>query len=106
MRMDPEKVSKLTDSCQPEGVLAFLSFANFYRKFITNFSAITTPLHALTSSKSQVSCSPQAKATFQKLKQSFTTAPVLTLPDPSLQFVVEVSAFDLGIGAILSQRSV
>ncbi|KAI5086479.1 hypothetical protein C0J45_23991, partial [Silurus meridionalis] len=34
----------------------------------------------------------------------FTSAPVLTLPDPSRQFVVEVDASDKGVGAILSQR--
>ncbi|KAF7689976.1 hypothetical protein C0J45_23673, partial [Silurus meridionalis] len=41
---------------------------------------------------------------FTKLKSLFTSAPVLALPDPTRQFVVEVDASDLGVGAILSQR--
>ena len=39
------------------------------------------------------------------MTETFTTAPVLTVPDPSLQFMVEVDASDVGVGAILSQRS-
>lgn len=41
----------------------------------------------------------------QLLKDSFTTAPELTLPDPERQIVVEVDASDLEAGAILSQFS-
>ncbi len=109
VRMDPDKVSAVTSwptpSCRKE-VQRFLGFANFYRKFIRNFSSVAAPLHALTSPQSHFDWTPQAEKAFQRLKQSFSTAPVLTLPDPSLQFVVEVDASDLGIGAVLSQRSV
>lgn len=42
---------------------------------------------------------------FRKLRESFTLAPILMLPDTSHQFVVEVDASDLGVGAVLSQRS-
>ena len=49
--------------------------------------------------------SPEADAAFRILKHRFTSAPILTLPDPQLQFVVEVDASNEGVGAILSQRS-
>lgn len=39
------------------------------------------------------------------LKERFTTAPILVLPDVSRQFVAEVDASDLGVGAVLSQRA-
>ncbi len=83
----------------------FLGFANFYRKFIHNFSQVAAPLHALTSSKVKFLWSPQAEYAFQRLKSSFVSAPVLTLPNTKRQFVVEVDASDLGAGAVLSQRS-
>ncbi len=38
-------------------------------------------------------------------KSMLSNAPVLIHPNPELQFVVEFDASDLGVGAILSQRS-
>lgn len=86
----------------------FLGFANFYQKFIRNFSFIAARVHALTSSKSNFTWNPQAKKAIQHLKKCLISgiAAVLVLLDPSLQFVMEVDVSDLGIGAALSQRSV
>ncbi len=50
--------------------------------------------------------SPQAQQVFRRLKASFMSAPVLILQDPQRQFIVEVNALDLGIRAVLFQRSV
>lgn len=50
-------------------------------------------------------CTPEATVAFDKLKDCFTEAPILTQPDPRLQFIVEVDASDLGAGAVLSQHS-
>lgn len=45
----------------------------------------------------------EADQAFTHLKERFTLAPVLTHPDPALQFVVAAS--DTWVGAVLSQRS-
>ena len=108
MQMDPAKVSAVAQWPTPDSrkkVQQFLGFANFYRRFIRNFSAIAAPLHALTSPLTPFLWSPQAEEAFQQLKARFTTAPILTVPDPSRQFVVEVDASNNGVGAVLSQRS-
>uniref|UniRef100_A0A1A8HXK5 Gypsy retrotransposon integrase-like protein 1 n=1 Tax=Nothobranchius kuhntae TaxID=321403 RepID=A0A1A8HXK5_NOTKU len=47
----------------------------------------------------------EAEVAFRTLKKKFTEAPVLTRPDPSQQFTVEVDASDTGVGAVLSQVS-
>ena len=108
VKMDPAKVSAVAEWPAPDNrkrLQRFLGFANFYRRFIRNYSRIAAPLTALTSTSTPFSWTPEAEAAFQKLKGFFVSAPVLIQPDPELQFVVEVDASDTGVGAVLSQRS-
>ena len=108
VQMDPAKVSAVAEWPTPDSrkkVQQFLGFANFYRRFVRGFSAIAAPLHVLTSTQVPFRWSPEADKAFQELKHRFTTAPILTLPDPRRQFVVEVNASNEGVGAVLSQRS-
>ena len=51
LQMDPTKVKAVTDWAAPRNVTElqrFIGFANFYRRFINNFSRIAKPLHNLT----------------------------------------------------------
>uniref|UniRef100_A0A672YRD9 Gypsy retrotransposon integrase-like protein 1 n=1 Tax=Sphaeramia orbicularis TaxID=375764 RepID=A0A672YRD9_9TELE len=108
VQMDPDKISAVRDWPTPASrkeVQRFLGFANFYRKFIRGFSNVAAPLHALTSPKTTFRWSPEAEEAFIRLKRAFTSAPILSVPDPALQFVVEVDASDVGVGAVISQRS-
>ncbi len=88
IRMDPAKVEAVADWPITENrraVQRFLGFANFYRRFIRNFSQVALPL--------------------TDLSFRFSSAPILTTPDPSCQFIVEVDASEVGVGGVLSQRS-
>lgn len=76
----------------------FLGFANFYRRFVQDYSKIASPLTKLTSVN--VSFNWSSEADTKK-----TTTPVFIQPDPSKQFVVEVDASAMGVGAVLSQCS-
>ncbi len=106
--MDPDKVRAVIDWPVPDSRVAlqrFLGFANFYRRFIRNFSKVAAPLTFLTSSKTRFAWFEAAQGAFDQLKGLFTSAPILITPDPEKQFIVEVDASDVGVGAILSQRS-
>ena len=108
VRADPRKVSAVADWERPTDrtqLRRFLGFSNFYRKFIKNFSLIAAPLNALTSTAVPFLWTSEADDAFQHLKDLFTSAPVLAMPDTSRQFILEVDASEVGIGAILSQRS-
>ncbi len=98
--MDPDKVQAVVNWPTPDSRKAlqrFLGFANFYRRFIRNYSQLAAPLTALTSTKTMFRWSSSAEAAFSKLKSCFVSAPILVAPDPSRQFVVEVDASEVGL---------
>ncbi|KAK3516193.1 hypothetical protein QTP70_005692 [Hemibagrus guttatus] len=87
------------------GLQRFLGFANFYRRFIRNYSSVAAPLTSLLRGKpKRLNWTDQARVAFQQLKNSFTTAPILCHPDPDRPFVVEVDASSSGLRAVLSQQ--
>ena len=56
--MDPPKVFAVLDWPTPKTVKevqSYLGFANFYRKFINNYSDLTTPLTTLTRTRGNTS---------------------------------------------------
>ena len=109
IQMDPAKVSAVTSWPIPgdrKKLQQFLGFANFYRKFIRNYSTVASPLTALTSPKQPFIWTSAANEAFDTLKSRFSSAPILQMPDPDRQFIVEVDASDIGVGAVLSQRAV
>ena len=73
--------------------------------FIRNYSTIAAPLSRLTSTKVRFAWDQEAEGAFNKLKERFTSAPILIHLDPERQFIVEVDASNTGVEAILSQRS-
>lgn len=106
--MDPAKVRAVIEWPVPDSrttLQHFLGFANVYWRFISNFSLIAAPLTALTTSRRRFVWTEAAQLAFDKLKELFTRAPILVTPDPGRQFIVEVDASDVAVGAVLSQRS-
>ena len=107
LRADPEKVRAVSEWPVPttrKQLQRFLGFANFYRRFIRDYSRVAAPLTQLTSTRVPFGWSQAAQSAFLRLKK-FSSAPVLCHPDPAIQFVVEVDASNSGVGAVLSQRS-
>ncbi len=107
--MDKGKVEAITSWPRPTTIKElqrFLGFSNFYRRFIANYSSITSPLTDLLKGGVNKSLSWDLSATkaFNHLKEAFTTAPLLVHPNPELPFIVEVDASTTGVGAVLSQQ--
>ncbi|XP_078518423.1 LOW QUALITY PROTEIN: retrotransposon-like protein 1 [Lissotriton helveticus] len=106
--MDESKLKAIRDWPAPSTVKeiqSFLGFANFYRRFIQNFSEKVSPITRLLRKKEKFVWGSEAEGAFQFLKESFISAPILQHPDPLEPFFVEADASNLAIGGVLSQRN-
>ena len=106
LRMDPQKVKAIVDWSTPTNlkeVQGFIGFANFYRRFIRDFSRLVKPLVQLTRKDSPFVWSESCVQAFETLKQQVVKAPVLKHFDPKRQSILETDASDLVTGGILSQ---
>ncbi len=67
-------------------VRQFLGLAGYYRRFVPNYSDLTSPL------------------TFTRVKATLCGGPLLHAPDFSLPFLLQTDASSRGLGAVLSQE--
>ena len=103
--MDEAKIKTIQDWPEPrkvKDIQSFLGFANFYRRFIYNYSAITIPLTRLMRKSIPWNFSDECRSAFSDLKKAFTSAPVLSHWVPDRQLIVETDASDYALAAILS----
>ena len=75
--------------------------ANFYRRFVKGFAAIAKPLTDLTKKDCNFTWGAEEEATFQKLKEALTSAPILQVFNKDKLHEVWVDASDYAVGATL-----
>ncbi|XP_049932536.1 uncharacterized protein LOC126409875 [Nymphaea colorata] len=105
--VDPAKVEAVQQWNAPTNVSeirSFLGLAGYYRKFIKDFSKIATPLTKLLRKGVKFTWTEDCQKSFQMLKDSLTSAPILTLPNGRKGFVVYTDASGTGYGAVLMQK--
>ena len=105
--MDPVKVKAVTEWPAPKNLRelrGFLGFANFYRRFIRDFSKHARPLNDLTKKDVSWTWGLAQQHAFAALKDAFTREPVLVSWDPARPTRVEVDASGFATGGVLLQR--
>ncbi|KAK3508084.1 hypothetical protein QTP70_013058 [Hemibagrus guttatus] len=110
VEMDLVKVRAVTEWPAPTTVWElqrFLGFANFYRRFIRNYSSVAGPLTSLLRGKpKKLSWTDQARTAFLQLKNCFTTAPILRHPDPELpKLTVAEANYNVGNRELLAIKA-
>ena len=104
LRIDTYKVEAIVNWTAPKTVTevrSFLGIAQYWRKFIANFSAIAAPMHAVTSVKCAFQWGSKQKKYFESLKEKISSAPVLALLDLRQPFEIQTNASDYAMGAVL-----
>ena len=107
LKIDPSKVEVIVNWPKPNNVTdvrSFLGETQYWRKFITNFSFIASPLHALTGMNRVFQWEGKAQKSFKTLKEKISTAPVLSLLDLQQPFEIETNASGYAMGAVLMQH--
>ena len=105
--MSERKVKSIRDWAHPRSgkeVQIFISFANFYRRFIKDFLKIWKPITKMLKGdpKAFRSGREQVEA-FEELKERFTPVPVLSHFYRGRGTVVETDASNFALGCVLSQ---
>ncbi|CAI7881847.1 unnamed protein product [Closterium sp. NIES-53] len=106
VHVDPKKIEAVRTWKTPENVKElqqFLGFANYYNRFVPQYAKIATPLTNLLKKNTPFKWEDVHQQAMEQLKTALTSAPVLILPDPEKDYVIEADASDQAVGALLMQ---
>ncbi len=86
-------------------VRQFLGLAGYYRRFVPNFSDLTSPLTDLTKKEAPdpVQWTELCQQALTKVKAALCSGPLLHSPNFDLPFLLQTDASDRGLGAVLAQ---
>lgn len=107
LKPNPTKIATINNYPTPtnkDETTRFHAMANYYRRFIPNFSTISYPLTYLRKKRVPFKWTPECENAFQHIKNALVSAPILIYPDSTKQFKVTVDASQLGCGAVISQQ--
>ncbi|GJP42069.1 hypothetical protein CLOM_g1661 [Closterium sp. NIES-68] len=106
VHVDPKKIEAVRTWKTPENVKElqqFLGFANYYSRFVPQYAKLAAPLTNLLKKNTPYKWETKHQEAMEQLKQALTSAPVLILPDPERDYVIEADASDQAVGAVLMQ---
>ncbi|GJS31733.1 reverse transcriptase domain-containing protein [Tanacetum coccineum] len=97
-------IAKLPPPTTVKGIRSFLGHADFYQRFIQDFSKIAQPMTHLLEKESSFIFLKECMESFEFLKNKIIEAPILVAPDWDLPFKIMCDASEFAVGAVLGQR--
>lgn len=106
-KVDPlniEVIAKLSPPTNKKGIQSFLGCAGYYRRFVENFTKVTSSLFRLLTKEYEFHWNDECQATFDTLKEKISSAPVLRGPDWKFPFHISTDASYSAIGSVLGEK--
>ena len=103
---DPSNVEKVTSWPTPTNltqVRGIIALGSYYRRFVKDFSKVVKPMTQLTEKGRPFLWTDECETSFQNLKKSLTSPPIMSFPKDGGSFILDTDACDISIGAVLSQ---
>lgn len=107
LKADPEKIETISKLKVPQDVTAlqrFLGMVTYLAKFIPNLSEITQPLRELCKKNVEWQWEKEHQLSFERLKESLKTLPVLKYFDVNAPITLSVDSSKHAVGAVLIQE--
>ncbi|KAA3479792.1 Retrovirus-related Pol polyprotein from transposon 17.6 [Gossypium australe] len=86
-----------------KGIRIFQGHANFYQRFINDFSKISKPLCTLLEKDTTFEFNESCLGAFEKLKKWLVSAPIIVTPDWNSPFELMYDASNFTVGAVMGQ---
>ena len=103
----PEKIDTMHNMPKPKTpkeIKQFLGLCGYYRKFVPRFSDIARCLSKLTAHDAVFVWCKQCELSFQMLKDTLVSAPILKYPDTSKPYTIFTDASKYGWAGVLMQE--
>jgi hypothetical protein len=109
VHVDLEKIQVICDWSAPTTlteIWSFLGLANFYRRFVLDFSHIAWAFNQINNGggKAKITWGRSQQQAFDDLKILLYSAPVLSLPYLQHPFEIKTDALDYVVGIVLTQH--
>eukprot|EP00253_Pinus_taeda_P033631 PITA_33631 len=105
--VDPKMIRTIMECPVPKDVAdirSFMGLASYYRRFVEGFSKVAYPITSLHKKRRTSRWTPECQRSFEKLKYLLTSAPILSIANPSKDYVVCIDASKEGLGGLLMQE--
>ena len=103
LEVDQAKVAIIEILLPPttvKGIRIFLGHAEFYKRFIRDFSKNFRPLGRLLEKDPKFDFNESCRSTFKEIKSILITAPIMVIPNWNKEFKIMCDASDYAMGDI------